>query len=183
MQYDLSVIVHPSKHALLDFKLLDSMSLEQFGNNTKSLLCIAESHANTMQGDFNQLTLPFFCTRLSLKVLQEVGEFDESFGPAGGEDFDYCLRAWKMGFKVGFALRSYILHFGGRSSWTQEENAERVRRESAFIQRFKEKWGDKLQHFAFNFNEEISVDDSEIADAVANRNFTSLVRKLSDNHD
>ena len=89
--------------------------------------------------------LPFFCVRIPQQVAQAVGNFDERFGKAGGEDYDYCLRAYLAGFSVQFALRSYLLHFGGKSTYSgAESDVEQTAREEKFRSEFRQKWGDGL---------------------------------------
>ena len=43
------------------------------------------------------------------------------------------------------ALRSFVLHFQGRSSWAGgESQAEQLKREEQFFKRFIDKWGQDL---------------------------------------
>lgn len=49
------------------------------------------------------------------EVLKKIGFLDENIFMYG-EDVEYCLRAKKNGFKVGWTDRSEIIHLGGKSS-------------------------------------------------------------------
>jgi len=111
VQYRLRIEVFPGGGCLSDVALRSRMTLADYIGHEARFAAIAEAHAATASGALPIFTLPFFCIRIPLAVIKEVGAFDESFGVAGGEDFDYCLRAWLQGFEVAFTLSSYVLHF------------------------------------------------------------------------
>ncbi|HJX58963.1 hypothetical protein A2V61_02790 [Candidatus Woesebacteria bacterium RBG_19FT_COMBO_47_8] len=52
---------------------------------------------------------------LSNKLIAKIGLLDEKIFMYG-EDVDYCMRAHKAGFKVGWTLSATIMHIGGASS-------------------------------------------------------------------
>lgn len=87
----------------------------------------------------------FFCVRIPHTVYSKVGRFDQSFGAGGGEDGDYCLRTYLAGFSVRFAAASFVLHFGGKSTWDGAESAkEKEDRYRVYANRFLKKWGKGL---------------------------------------
>lgn len=60
------------------------------------------------------------------QVIQKIGYLDENIFMYG-EDVEYCLRAKKSGFKIGWTKMAEIIHYGGKSSnhpkyrqWTGE---------------------------------------------------------------
>lgn len=52
---------------------------------------------------------------INRQVVDKIGLLDESFFMYF-EDVDYCLRAKKMGFKIGWTDQAKIIHLGGASS-------------------------------------------------------------------
>ena len=88
------------------------------------------------------MVVPFFAIKIPIKIIDAIGKFDEKFGVAGAEDYDYCLRAYLSGFECKFALSSYLFHFGGKSTWSGCEKFEaQVEREKYFKEYFIQKWG------------------------------------------
>lgn len=145
VQYVSSVMVVKSQKVQDVFMTAVGMKLEDYLEHEKAFDYIAETHRKKTEGSWTVYMVPFFCVKLPYRILSEVGRFDESFGRAGGEDFDYCLRTYLKGFSVRFALKSCILHFGGKSSWSGAETRdEQHEREDFFRSRFAEKWGRKL---------------------------------------
>lgn len=127
-----------------DLDLRPFMDWEQFGGRFDALQRIAGIHRERFGETATQtaLLMPFFCVHLPNKILQDVGEFDESFGPAGGEDVDYRLRALLAGYDVACAGRSYVLHFMGKSTWRSGEPAtQTAARGLACFSHFRQKWG------------------------------------------
>lgn len=55
-----------------------------------------------------------FCLLIPRHVYQAIGGLDESFGPGGFEDYDYCNRAHSAGFRIVISEGSYVHHYGGR---------------------------------------------------------------------
>lgn len=52
----------------------------------------------------------FFCAFIRREVIENVGYLSEEFGIGFGDDDDYCYRARKAGFKVGFSRRVMVKH-------------------------------------------------------------------------
>lgn len=55
------------------------------------------------------------CMLIKREVISKIGLLDEVFHPHFGEEFDYCLRAKKAGFKVMFTGRSSVVHIASSS--------------------------------------------------------------------
>lgn len=141
------------------------MELNEYLGHEMMVQAIAESHHRKNSGYLIQICLPFFAVKIPFRVMAVIGRFDESFGLGGGEDFDYAIRANLAGFSVAFALGSYLLHFGGRSTWNSvDEKNGQAGRQSLYRQRFEEKWGFPLLDLIMNEN--VKVLDS-IADPSA----------------
>ncbi|MDR3515208.1 MAG: glycosyltransferase [Azospirillaceae bacterium] len=123
------------------------LDLDGYLGREGELRAAARQHAATWAeaAVFRPLHLSFHAFRLSHTVLTTLGPFDEHFGPAGGEDGDYRIRAHLAGFDVRCAPTSFVLHFGGRSTWRSgEADSERDAREATMLARFRAKWGDDL---------------------------------------
>lgn len=140
---------------------------------------IAAVHRKNSQGYWNLLVVPFFAIRIPIAVLQAVGKFDEDYGLGGGEDYDYCLRAILAGYKIAFALPSFLLHFGGKSSWSGAEDAEhRSAREKKFMDHFEQKWGDKLFKLVLNEDGRVLVDGTTSTTMEQIANAQGIVHEL-----
>ncbi len=140
-----------------------SMDLNDLVPHMSLLPQLVEMHRQRADGYLRVLVLPFFCVRIPLPVLEKVGCFDPAFGKGGAEDYDYCLRAVLSDIPIKYALGSYIIHFGGKSSWSGAETAQQQReREEKFHRAFREKWGEQLWHMALQ-----SEDHDSLAGPVA----------------
>jgi hypothetical protein len=143
-----SVVVSKTRHVSNLIQTNAPMSLEEYLASPRMFQAIAEGHMKESAGYMILTVFPFFCVRLPLAVMQKLGKFDERFGRAGGEDYDYCLRAWLAGFRVEMALGSYLLHFWGKSTWSGAEKKERdPAYNTDFLEIFRDKWGDALFQF------------------------------------
>lgn len=121
------------------------MQLEDYLRQKDQITQLFEAHRRSMSGLYNDIGLPFFCVRIPYPVLDELGYLDERFGRGGAEDYDYCLRAHLAGFGVAYALSSFILHFGGKSSYDgAETKGQQIERELKFRREFEMKWGSDL---------------------------------------
>lgn len=78
------------------------------------------------------------CMYITRAVLNDVGLFDEEYG-MGYEDVDYCLRAWKAGYRVEYAPAARLHHHESMTRGTtvgeRERRSQRVfwRRWAAFF--------------------------------------------------
>jgi len=63
----------------------------------------------------NPLSLKGVCFFIRKSVLEEIGNWDESFGLGGGDDNDMCYRIKQAGHKLVVARKSYIYHYGSAS--------------------------------------------------------------------
>ncbi len=58
------------------------------------------------------------CFLIKRKTIKKIGLLDEKFSPFYGEESDYCERAKKAGFDIGYVGNSVIVHFGAKSTGT-----------------------------------------------------------------
>jgi len=73
------------------------------------------------------------------KVYDDIGLFDEQFGPAYFEDPDFCFSAIQAGYKLGWRPKCNIEHLAHQTISNQslfQKNAQFLRS----WQRFKKKW-------------------------------------------
>jgi len=130
------------------FKITMVMELEQYLGKERELEQLVAAHAASTHGYLRVTVLPFFCVRIPYAIMLTLGHFDTTYGKGGGEDYDYCLRAYLAGFGVRYALQSYALHFGGKSSYSGVETKEQQdNRELQFRSFFGYKWGPELMKF------------------------------------
>jgi GT2 family glycosyltransferase/SAM-dependent methyltransferase len=80
----------------------------------------------------------FFFVLLKSVALQKVGFFDEIFGLGNFEDDDYCLRAIRAGYKLGFINTVFIHHYGSQTFKHNKIDYENLMRENQ--KRFMSKW-------------------------------------------
>jgi GT2 family glycosyltransferase len=125
------------------------------------------------------LSLPFFCVKIPKAVWGVLGNLDESFGKGGAEDNDYCLRAYLEGFKVEYALESYLLHFSGKSTWDGAESAvETSARDELYRTKFKDKWGENLLKLSILGDISPLYSAPDLIGLFQQGNFTEVISKL-----
>lgn len=56
-----------------------------------------------------------FCMLIKRQVLESLGEFDAAFTPGYGEECDFSMRAWRVGFEIACCDDAYVYHKGGAS--------------------------------------------------------------------
>lgn len=160
-------------------KLPAAMSLSDFQNGFEDLELIGNEHAHRMIKPLNVMILPFFCAVIPPRVRDGIGLFDQAFRPAGGEDFDYCLRAILAGYRVQYAPRSFILHFGGASTWAGPEGLDGYRsRAPDFIRLFEKKWGSELTTLVFQPPAQPFAEAPELLSLMQKQDFREIIRRL-----
>jgi len=76
--------------------------------------------------------LAFYCVLFRRKLIDRIGVLDATY-QNGGEDFDYCYRAAKAGWKFYSIHSSFVFHFGGKTRKVSEtENFDRHHKEDHF---------------------------------------------------
>jgi GT2 family glycosyltransferase len=180
VQYAGSAVVVSSQHVATTMILKAPMDLSEYLASPRMFQALAEAHHKTASdGYLPMLVFPFFCVKLPLPILEAVGKFDEIFGRAGGEDYDYALRAWLAGFEVKFALGSYVLHFWGKSTWTAKEGSPRPSTyDTSFLQIFEEKWGSSLYRYTLQENDSEVAANPELVEIRKSGNLATLVSRL-----
>jgi hypothetical protein len=156
------------------------MALEDYLSAPRMYQAIAESHQKIASGLMRLIVFPFFCVRLPLAVMQRVGKFDEGFGRAGGEDYDYCLRAWLSGFDVHMALASYLIHFWGKSTWSSDSQQQTPSYNTDFLEVFRAKWGEALFQYTLRENDSLIKAHAEAARLRDTGDLGGMVRVLMD---
>ncbi|HEV3228262.1 MAG TPA: glycosyltransferase [Solirubrobacteraceae bacterium] len=78
------------------------------------------------------------CMYIRREVLDAVGEMDEGY-PMAYEDVDYCLRAWRAGWRIVYFPAATLYHLESVTRGTEVTDRER-----ASQRRFWERWGDFL---------------------------------------
>ncbi len=156
-QYAGTIVIPTQGQVCAMLVLSASMHLQTYLESPHLFDAIAHTHRTKSGGYLGLVTAPFFCVKIPLSILKQVGKFDTSFGRAGGEDYDYSLRAWKAGFPTVRATRSFLLHFGGRSTWnlstpTDERTDYDPLYDTSFVNIFKKKWGEPLTELIFKAN-------------------------------
>ncbi len=161
------------------FVWTDDISIEYYHQHANGFQDWLSDYNSKATMAFNILVLPFFCVKLPYTVYSVVGAFDEQYGKGGGEDFDYCLRAIQHGFAVKHAPRSFVLHFGGRSSWSgAETRQQQLNREQIFFEHFESVWGKKLTDLILRDDHTVLANDSAAVMAANAGNFQEVIKRL-----
>jgi GT2 family glycosyltransferase len=137
-----------------DWEMLPAMDLEHYRGHEEDLERFVKqlrTHPDFKGRIQSFPRIGFYCFLLPLEVGKTVGLFDEGFGPGGGEDVDYRIRANLAGFDVGLVFDSFVLHFMGKSTWRGAESPQATRqRDEQYFRYFLAKWGpDLAQIFLF----------------------------------
>lgn len=161
------------------FEVSMIMHLEQYLGKENEFDQLCKIHQAATIGYNKVLVVPFFCVRIPHAILQAIGHFDASFGKGGGEDYDYCLCAYLAGFGVKYAIPSFVLHFGGKSSWSGVESREQQdQRELLFRTRFGVKWGMDLLKLILFEDREIAKEGTQLFDEIKLGNHRRVIEIL-----
>jgi GT2 family glycosyltransferase len=179
VQYVGSAVVVSTQHVATTMVLKAPMELSEYLASPRMFQALAEAHRKTGGGYLPLLVFPFFCVKIPLPILQAVGHFDEAFGLAGAEDYDYALRAWLAGFEVKLALNSYLLHFWGKSTWSAKDCSSALPSyDTSFLQKFEAKWGSSLYRYIFLENDSEVSADPELRSLREANNMQALISRL-----
>lgn len=137
-----------------DWQMQPAMDLEHYRGHEADLESFAKqlrTHPDFKGKTQSLARIGFYCFLLPLEIGKTVGLFDEGFGPGGGEDVDYRIRANLAGFDVSLVCDSFVLHFMGKSTWRGAESPQATqRRDEQYLRHFLAKWGpDLAQIFLF----------------------------------
>lgn len=159
------------------------MTIDQFNNNHKVLDNIADYHIkNSSPAFFEAPLMSFYVFHVPYEVYSTVGLLDERFGVGGGEDVDYRIRAILKGYSVKFTNKSFLLHFGGKSTWNGIENSnETDQRNQQYFEKFVEKWGLDLANMCLSGGDTMSVIQKYKLEKLVNTHNFSEVIKLVHN--
>lgn len=80
-----------------------------------------------------------FCLFIKKEVVGAIGGLDPNFGIGNMEDDDFCLRAERSGWKIGYCPGIYIHHSGNQTFSTLDIDYERLVRRNWIY--FCKKWG------------------------------------------
>jgi GT2 family glycosyltransferase len=81
-----------------------------------------------------------FCILIKRPAADRIGPLDTRFSIGGYEDFDYCLRLRRAGYRLLFCDDVYVHHYGQRSFEANGLDETRWRERNRKI--FKRKWSD-----------------------------------------
>lgn len=177
VQYVGSVVL-PKTQAVQQMFLFDGpMNLDQYLAAPRMFDAIAEAHRRDSSGRMRLTVFPFYCVKLPLPVLERVGKFDESFGMAGGEDYDYCLRAWLAGCDVHMTLGTILLHFWGKSTWSPKEG-QRDEYKRDFLEIFRAKWGEVLYRYVLCEDDSLIRANPRAEESRRNGNLKEMIEQV-----
>lgn len=170
----------PSCNQTHNLGIPSSLSMDEFGDRYDILNQISLGVNNEMKY-FQSMLMPFYVLRIPLKILKEVGEYDEMF-VVGGEDIDYRLRCLIKGFNVTYTP-SFLLHFNGKSSWNGVETIEQTKeRDYNYKIRFISKWGLDLKDICFINSDPMRVINKfNLDDIISNGDYNNLILKVINN--
>jgi GT2 family glycosyltransferase len=161
------------------FSCAVEMTVDYYREHQDGFANLVDAYTRTANGFLNVLVLPFFCVRLPYAVLERVGDFDVRYGRGGGEDYDYCLRALQAGLSVKYAQNSFVLHFGGKSSWSGVEMREQqLAREREFFAHFESVWGKPLTDLILGDQHAAIYSDLALKSLVDSGRYSELINRL-----
>tara|TARA_Y100000590_G_C15533508_1_gene944095 strand:+ start:30 stop:902 length:873 start_codon:yes stop_codon:yes gene_type:complete len=162
-------------------KLKITMDLDDFNNNHFLLEEIAKKHYKKYNNskNFQGLLMPFFCFKVPIQILKDVGLFDTSFVD-GAEDVDYRIRCAIKGYEVNFLINSYLLHFHGKSTWDGGETKDQINnRNKLYTETFLKKWGEEMtQIFILRKKFMEIIEKKNLLTIFKSGNFRQLIIKL-----
>jgi len=170
----------PSCNQTHNLGIPSSLSMDEFGDRYDILNQVSLVVNNEMKY-FQSMLMPFYVLRIPLKILKEVGEYDEMF-VVGGEDVDYRLRCLIKGFNVTYTP-SFLLHFNGKSSWNGVETIDQTKeRDYNYKIRFISKWGLDLKDICFINSDPMRVINKfKLNDIISNGDYNNLILKVINN--
>lgn len=170
----------PSCNQTHNLGIPSSLSMDEFGDRYDILNQISLGVNNEMKY-FQSMLMPFYVLRIPLKILKEVGEYDEMF-VVGGEDVDYRLRCLIKGFNVTYTP-SFLLHFNGKSSWNGVETIDQTKeRDYNYKIRFISKWGLDLKDICFINSDSMRVINKfNLNELISNGDYNNLILKVINN--
>lgn len=164
-----------------DFSIGSTYTYREYNLNRHLITQLVALHQTRKLGLHRAIAIPFSATRIPYTVLQRIGFLDESFGKAGAEDLDYCLRAHLEGFAVAFAGDTYLVHFGGKSTWDGvETKTERADRTTRYTEHFTRKWGTLLTEVLIRNNPHIINKNPKLREALEQQRHSFIVSTLAD---
>ena len=160
-------------------QLEPTMDLVDYLGKERYFDAIASAHCARHVGFRPHLRPAYFCVKIPRNIYLRVGDFDESFGPGGAEDTDYCIRAFLAGFRIGHVLNSFVLHFHGKSTWRGPEKPEDTQaRNDRYIAAFRDKWGEDLTRlFLFSDRAPLAARPG-LSQSMAEGDIGSVIRHL-----
>jgi len=84
-----------------------------------------------------------FCLAVRRRVLDEVGAWDEAFGPGLWEDNDLCYRIRRAGYGLRRVRRAFVHHKGSASLGRMQERPDAVLARNG--EKFRRKWADDVE--------------------------------------
>ncbi len=121
------------------------------GFNIHRLSREARAFSSGRLPDINNASGFFFAVRRAL--YDEIGLFDEVYGPGYWEEADFCMRALKAGWRVAVDDGLYVFHHGW-GSFQEEGRNEHMRRNKAV---FMKRWGEAFDRLTARWKAEDPV--------------------------
>ena len=165
-----------------NLKLKSTMNFEDFDSKYDLLNKIVGEHKKKFKPNqkFETLLMPFFCFKIPLKIINDVGHLDISYGNGGGEDVDYRIRCIAKGYNVHFLLDSYLLHFHGKSTWGIETKEQTEKRNNIYTNFFLNKWGkDMTQIFILRKDFSNILEERELNSFFKEGKFSEIIKKIN----
>lgn len=161
--------------------LQPSMSIDDFDNNCEILNNFANYHTTNNNCAFtDSRVISYYVFRLTEKIYSKIGLLDESFGIGGGEDVDYRVRGILNGIPTKYFNQSYLLHFGGKSTWDGQESISEINnRNKQYESQFINKWGVDLANLCLsNGNSQLVIEKYQLEKIATENNFTQIIKNV-----
>jgi len=177
---DDNILSIPSCNQTHDYGFAPSLSMEEFQNKYTSLNTMAHLHgAKFKSAPFERLLMPPYVSRMSRKLYDTVGLYDEHYN-VGGEDVDYRIRLLKKKFNIKYCS-AYLLHFNGRSSWNGAETLEETStRNARYTEIFKKTWGDDLYNLLLvGGNPKLTIEKYNLWQLLQQEKFNEMILRVA----
>jgi len=91
------------------------------------------------------IAVPFFCSAISKKLIDDIGYLDTIFGMGYGDDGDYCIRTVKAGWDIIVCKGAYVYHYKMKTfkSIMSDDNINKTKRDA--IELLKERYPDRYK--------------------------------------
>ncbi len=178
LQNEEHVIISPLSNLEVQYesdnlKIPANLELHNYIGQEYLFQLVVAEHQRRSEGFMQVLALPFFAVKIPYEIIKTVGLIDQDLSEYGGEDYDYCLRAYNSGFQVQYALSSYIFNFGA-----DRLNKPALAREPENFYAFESRWGRPLAEIMLREKVDLLKQDTKLNKALDDQGYAKIIERL-----